>query len=359
MGLILGMMWTSLADAAERYELAWDAPPSCPSSEDVKHRIEELLGDSTAESSLRVRGRVRRQGERFVATLITVQRGQPGRRQFEAGSCRVLVEAVAVSIALAIDPLSALAPSSAQSPDRSADATPKPPAPSAPPTALSPPREPPPSRGVKPNTPARPRDGGPFPPAPVARVPSSWTLPPPRPSSWDGFTEASLGARWGSLPRVGFAPEAGFGIRWRGQIEGVVTVGASPAVRAVDAAQPSRGAAIAHWWVSTEGRFIWFRLGSGPGSLSSGVGLRVEAGQLLGDAFGAAISRRGEALWLASGPSGTLHVGLGRRLHLTASAALTFALVRQRFLFDQSVEIHRPDAVGARLATGIVYRFSK
>lgn len=99
---------SALASAQDVGSLAldWRAPANCPGEQDVTREIAALLdGRATERAPVRARARARRVSSKHWTTTVHVEKqGVQGRRTLEAESCQALTEAVALVIALAIDP---------------------------------------------------------------------------------------------------------------------------------------------------------------------------------------------------------------------------------------------------------------
>ncbi|HVT10246.1 MAG TPA: hypothetical protein VHO67_22455 [Polyangia bacterium] len=96
---------------------AWAAPAGCPSQWQVESEIARLLG---GDLRLRDGGDLRAEvsvsgGPPWSADLTTLRDGRVGRRRLESPSCQAAAEAVALIIALSIDPDAAAAGAQAPS----------------------------------------------------------------------------------------------------------------------------------------------------------------------------------------------------------------------------------------------------
>jgi hypothetical protein len=105
--VIGGLLGAMLLTGAERYELAWQAPGECPAVEQVRERIDELIAyapEGGGEAIL-AEVEVRTDAEvGYVASLQLRSGEDEGRRELADVDCRELADAVALIIALAIDP---------------------------------------------------------------------------------------------------------------------------------------------------------------------------------------------------------------------------------------------------------------
>lgn len=91
---------------AERSDfiLIWNAPAECPAGEQVREAINKHLGVRQRGLVLRATATVTREPEAFRVELHTYDNRQRGVRELEAPTCEALVEAVALIVALAVDP---------------------------------------------------------------------------------------------------------------------------------------------------------------------------------------------------------------------------------------------------------------
>jgi hypothetical protein len=90
-----------------RYQLIWEAPDRCPSTEQVRERIDELIAVTPADphdERIRVEVRVSEQPPSFVASVRMQSAASDGRRELGDVDCDELAESVALIIALAVDP---------------------------------------------------------------------------------------------------------------------------------------------------------------------------------------------------------------------------------------------------------------
>src|SRR5882757_1389028 len=103
--LVVGM--ASAAGGAGHVSLRWAAPDECPDDVQLVHDVEALLGQSlldAGEQALVVRAVVRSEAGGYSAALHFSSAQGEEERQLEHPSCDKLVQAVALVIALAIDP---------------------------------------------------------------------------------------------------------------------------------------------------------------------------------------------------------------------------------------------------------------
>jgi hypothetical protein len=85
---------------------AWSAPAQCPSRQQAEAEIERLVGgDPSSHGGSGLRAEVTLSGGPLWSAELTTERaGRIGRRILEAPSCQAAADAVALIIALAIDP---------------------------------------------------------------------------------------------------------------------------------------------------------------------------------------------------------------------------------------------------------------
>lgn len=89
-------------DADERVRLSWIAPAGCPRVEDVRARMDKLIGHAPADgATIRAEATVvRTPSGRLHLTLIVHTADSVGQREIEASACDDLAGATAVNLAL-------------------------------------------------------------------------------------------------------------------------------------------------------------------------------------------------------------------------------------------------------------------
>jgi hypothetical protein len=119
MALLLGPPATSTTGVIE-----WTAPADCPDDAALESRIagyaDALDGASTTRAT------VRAVAAGFEVELVSIIDGEPQRRTLAAPSCEVLADAVAVVVALAIDPASEPEPNASEVEPAASEAEPEP-----------------------------------------------------------------------------------------------------------------------------------------------------------------------------------------------------------------------------------------
>jgi hypothetical protein len=128
-GALLGATGQARAEAVGSFRLTWAAPEECPSPSQVQAEITRLVGGDLQvhESDLEV-GVMVSHGRLWSADLTTQHAGQTGHRIIDAPSCKAVADAIALIVALLIDP-DAVA-SNAQTPGPEAPSVPEPSKPS-------------------------------------------------------------------------------------------------------------------------------------------------------------------------------------------------------------------------------------
>jgi hypothetical protein len=103
LALVLVCVGSARSASAAELQLEWHAPPECPDRAELASRVNRLLGDSM-QSNLRAVTDVTRTPHGYRARLRTYSAAQSGERVLEQASCELLVDGVAVVIALAVAP---------------------------------------------------------------------------------------------------------------------------------------------------------------------------------------------------------------------------------------------------------------
>ena len=86
-------------------DLQWTAPPGCPDRSAVLHRIEQWLGHRLAlEADASMVGHIERRGSAISLELRIEQGETAATRRLSGGTCEMLTDAVALMIAMAVDP---------------------------------------------------------------------------------------------------------------------------------------------------------------------------------------------------------------------------------------------------------------
>lgn len=90
-------------------ELAWDAPPDCPTAAQVRGAVEQLAGRWPRSSEFEARGHLTGSGERWELKLWTRVEAHVHEQRLEARTCEGLADAAALIIAVSLDPIASAA----------------------------------------------------------------------------------------------------------------------------------------------------------------------------------------------------------------------------------------------------------
>lgn len=306
-----------------RYELSWDAPAQCPSVEQVRERVDELLVVAPAEGeAIAAEVQVVASEAGFVASLRLRSGEQEGLRELGDPDCRELAEALALIIALAVDPeLMSREPIAAEEPEPVAE-------------------EPEPVADEQPDPVEEQPDPKEEAPDPIEDQPPE----PPPTTSLRGF---GLALRGGAAFAV-IAPASArvqlsassFGRWWRAEL-GISTSIPQP----IDIGRFSITAAELRGCFVPERRAVEFPLCVG-----------VEAGAMTGVGTVGG-GRRATAPWLAASPGvGVSWVLLQDRLALDLRADALLPIVRPAFASDEGRLLLRA-GFGAQVLAGLEVRF--
>jgi hypothetical protein len=308
------------AQEAQSFELGWvrgAGAERCPAESSIAERVEARLGRKpfAARASHAIEASVSRAGERFTATIVVrdATGAAVGSRELalEASDCAPVADAVALAIALVIDPNAALGP----------QVTPAP----VPPTPGEPPRtEPPPPLPCPP-----PREC-----APCAVCPAP---PPPPASEFSLGLVARGGLAFGALPVV--APGAGLrgwaGGEW---LRGTVSVWVFPEQRASDE-RFSFGLAYGELGACA----VLLREGAIAVGACGGVG----AGAIHAVVRDLPAPRAGQRLFVGAAAGPELALRLARGVHAMLGAELQVPLLAPEFYGEPSGEPVFQSSVGA------------
>ena len=143
---VLGLAAAEAPSDATAIRIELDAPADCATAEafyeSVRARTERARPVKEGETGVRVIVRLSRVGTRAHGELRVIgDRGESDTRRVDGATCTEVVEALSLTVALAVDPTASLVP-----PDRSELPPPEPPPPESPPP---PPPPPPPPRELE------------------------------------------------------------------------------------------------------------------------------------------------------------------------------------------------------------------
>ena len=308
--------------------LDWEAPSECPTGQSVTRAVEKLVTRPPAKP-LEATSTVRRQGDRFVAEIRT----PGGARRLDGESCRAVSEAVAMVLALAIDPdaspnARAFAafdePNEAPSPETKPEAAVEAPAPAAPP---------------KPDVAKAPDD----------RISEKPEKPPERRSGPHFFASLFGLAELGMLPAPTLGGSLGLGIelaRFSAELGAMLLVPRAGTL----AGDEDRGGDIGYTGGYAAGCF------APQSSRRFGVCGAFEVGQLSGTGFGVTNKDTGRALWLAPALFGTARLPALGPFHGEARLGAALALHRPEFGLDDLGEVHKPALFSLRGELGSSFR---
>ena len=86
--------------------LSWSAPPECPDLEEVRTRVDALLGDREPGAPyVKLDATVTRSGETFTLQMRTETAGGTSTHTLQSPDCRALADGAALVAAVAADPL--------------------------------------------------------------------------------------------------------------------------------------------------------------------------------------------------------------------------------------------------------------
>lgn len=322
-------------------DLSYDAPPGCGSREAVSELLRQSLGstlDSVRQMSATVT--VRPTGDGLLVSFAARHEGGSSERQLVVADCAAVVEASALLLALAIDPVLGQGASGlpAEDPD------------------------PAPERNTTAPTEASPPTSGPKPPE--RRAPQ--TVPPVEaqpPQGGDGndTTSLALVPRGGWLggggglvtalaPRTAQGVFAGAGLEWRYLKLGVDGVYAWVAKRDLEEVPGSEVRSQLYriqGWIEPTFRFSAVELGPV-------LGFNVE--HLWATVDGISKPGGDASTWGSLSLGANLDVNLWRGLNWRLKGAAVFSLQQPKYTVLGLTElIHQPGQVGVEASTGLIW----
>lgn len=322
------LVWRTLEPSAPpqtpepRVTLRWDAPQSCPTQAELEQEIRRYVGAAaTAADKVDAAATVNRDATTYRLSLTLRTGAGQARTELASSQCQVLADAVALKVAMALDPMAVVTGL------HNTNAT-----------ALE-----------TPTTPAKLLALGPVPPrpGPAPLGPGADT----RVSERRPFgVHAGVGVSAGDLPGIGAG--ARFGAAWQpGVLRLQLTAGYWP--RRVVRARDGRGGAI------SLGEVAAFVCVVGP------VGRRFEVPVCLGPEFGAMSSEgRGVAdpqrttqLWVAAvAQPGIVFKAIPNRLSLRLGLDAVIPIRRLGFRVSPTEEIYRVPQATIRSFLGLELR---
>ena len=317
-GLVLLVSMIAAAPAGPAVELVWDAPAGCPDRSKIDADLARFLahGAQHDDAPVVIDARVTKDGEKFVLTLGVRASAGTIEKTMRADDCKVLASAVALVVAVLLDPTAVV-------------------------------------ETVERERVAPPPVGSPPIVTPRAPTPKPKPTPKPTPESRldvQGLVRPFVAGSFGPLPRFGVATGGILGVRiGRARIEALAIWDAPQRARAsgVDA-----GARLDLWAVGPRGCFAprWR-------TLEVPVCAGGEIGRIRGRGYGLSVSRRARATWAAfTAGAALLWVPL-RWIAVGGGVDGVVALTRPSFVIDDIGRVHRPRPAGMRIHAGLELRF--
>jgi hypothetical protein len=322
--------WGAPCEAAPPpISLDWDAPTGCPNSGDVIAAVGKLVGESARTAGpLHAHAVVRAAGDsRFRVALDIDRSGTLGTRALDAESCDAAGDAVALMIAIALDPMLSSAPPAAAPAEVPAETPSTVPAPAQPlvqsqadPAAM-------PLEHASTSTPAQTDAAAPPLELALVAVGDVGTLP---------------------APSAGVGGLAGWR-RGRLRLEGGALY--VPSQRATLAAS-ARGGTFS--LTAGQLRACASVLDRGRLSLAPCVGMELDV--MHGEGFGVDVPLTADGTWFAGTAGGIARLALGGGgLRIGVDGVMPTS--RPQFELAGIAAVHRPAAMSARLALGLDVRF--
>lgn len=327
--------------ASPSVELAWTAPPECPSRAAVLAEVRTLLeGGAASAHPVEATAVVERAGPRWRVELTIRSDQGSGARSLGADSCLALGSAVALIVALAVDP-SRRVPADAGA---------------LPPTAK-------PAEGSLADADAAPPPSSSAPAAPAG--PAARSRPRPAEESADG-PRLAVGAEGavdlGTLPSPavgGALVVAGLYRSVRVEVRGRIFA----SQRAADVARPAQGVDLAY--LGLDARACLAVLATGRVS-REGVAvspcLGVDLSRITGSGFGGSKTFSGDGSWSAFEPGLLGTWALASSVALRVGVDLLVPTSRPGFVVlapdgSTAESLHRPAPIAGRVDLGAELRF--
>lgn len=301
--------------------IEWDAPDSCPASDDVRREASQFLGQpadpgqkksasATSETQIQVRARVEEHGTgRWLLTLEIETLSGAIVRRVEAESCAMLASAAALVLAVVLDPASVLE------------------------QVTEPTREPTP----------------PTPPA-VTPQPESRPAAPRREPALGGHARVAFETGFGFLPSVDLGARASLGLRadrWRVELSGTYLP-----PRDVYAPDTTAGARLQLWTLGARGCYA-----PHVSRFEFPLCIGGELGSMRGDGLGISTPETSRARVSAAVLGVAVVLVVHRLAGLYAGVDGWIALDRPSFEIEDLGVVHEVTAGGVRGSLGIELRF--
>lgn len=325
-------------------DLEWRAPAGCPTAEEIRDRVEAVLGRAFPPQSdrvLSVHGSITRTGgSQWRLALTMADGGDADERSFEADTCDALREPAAVVIAVAADPYLDMPPAA-----KTDALVPSPPASKAPASVVTTRKQEPEAVRARPE----PAEGGELRrrPSPAAE-PTESSARSARPRPKLRFTAGVAGGlALGNLPGVGgvLLPSLGL-LAPRVRFD----LGVAHLFRRRRAYQSGAGASLGVTAVRPE--LCWR---AGRGALRLPVCGGVEVGILRGSGYGVVDGQARRHVWAAGLVGAGITWAVHSRVALRARGELAIHATRREFTIAGDA-VFTTRAVGGRLLAGLEVR---
>lgn len=318
------VLWgLGLGRTAAGAELAWSAPQSCPTEEDVQRALEEAIHQPLADAEpLRFEVRVELEVGGAARVVLTVQEAsasaKPKQRVIQAKDCVEAKDAAIVAMALALGAI-AEDDSGVETDDAQRDG--------------------PPTDDADPSESARPKTrSSPAEPSPARSTASASPLLL--------GTEASFVLDSGSLPNLAPGAEAGVSLGWRqvgARVTGVVLPKDSVTVEGDAGGSFTLLAASLAACGSTADAV-----------LSAETCAGCELGRMSGSGFGIREAEDASSWWVAPRVDVSLRVRMGETIAGFLRGGAAVPQVRERFRINNVTPmVHRTDSAVWRLGVGL------
>ena len=317
--------------------LDWDAPAECPDAGYVRRQVDALFaGESRPADSRRVHVDarvtvVRDVDRRYHVALRTVRNETVGERGMEGASCRSLADAVALVIALAMNPSRATEARASTATESTSELLRA--SPASEPTDTSA-RPAPPVAGATANQ--------------AEAVPRSASRVSPR---WQGAVSAGTAADAGSMPGIayGLALRA-MALVGSAGLEGYATYFPGQVGRL--AASPTEGGTFR---LVLGGLRACYSPRRGDLDVAGCAGF--ELGSLHADGFGVLHPRPADSLWVAGALGLRASLEIVAPFRLALDLTMGVPLLRDRFALDQIGVVYQPSPFVGRAFLGPELRF--
>ncbi|MDX2052659.1 MAG: hypothetical protein SFV15_09730 [Polyangiaceae bacterium] len=336
----VGVLFVTVHSAeASTLSVEWEPQPFCPPAAGWERRIPELLGQAAEgllKEDLQAQVSFSAAPSGAIAVLITTRSATTSfERRLEAPDCAQALEAAALVVALAIDPL-AVAETRARQPTGTM-------VPTAPLAPVSPPPPPPPY--VAPVVPSFPvpvqNDAAPIRPKPTAT---------PDPLLRAVHLELAPILDSGTLPK----PRLGFGGALALSFSAFRAEAGMVWLPATSQAVPNSNGRVEASLTAAQARLSWFTGSKVHGAASLGF----EAGEISAESFNVTTPATGSALWLAGllGVRAELDL-VPEVLALWVRPELLVPFARRGFTVEGPGRVYAPAAVSGRAALGLQLTF--